>query len=101
MNFSQFLPSLNRWQPLTQDSQGSVAKLGSWRNFVMQLILGGTTLVVSVSAYYSYQVVRNLMLDNLKQNAFLQVQQKVDEIDSWLAILKARMEMLANTPTVT
>ncbi len=100
MNFPQFLPSLIRWQSLTKNSQDSVAKVGSRRNFVMRLIIGGTTLVVSVSAYYSYQVVRNLMLDNLKQNAFLQVQQKVDEIDSWLATLKARMEMLANTPTV-
>ncbi|GAA6617802.1 hypothetical protein [Scytonema sp. NUACC26] len=48
----------------------------------MRLIIGGTTLIVSVSAYYSYQVLRNLILDNLKQNAFLKVQQGVDEIDA-------------------
>ena len=82
-----------KWQTLTQ-------KIGSQRRLMARLIIGGTTLGVSISAYYSYQVVRNLMLDNLKQNAFLQVEQKVNEIDSWLAILKARMEMLAHTPTV-
>ncbi|RUR83391.1 ATP-binding protein [Chlorogloeopsis fritschii PCC 9212] len=77
-----------------------IAKLGSRRNFLMRLIIGGTTLAVSFSAYYSYQVVRNLMLENLKQNALLQVQRGTDEIDGWLAILKARMEIFANTPTV-
>jgi len=84
---------MSKWQALTP-------KIGSQRRLMARLIIGGTTLGVSISAYYSYQVVRNLMLDNLKQNAFLQVEQKVNEIDSWLAILKARMEMLAHTPTV-
>ena len=83
-----------KWQTLTQ-------KIGSQRRLMARLIIGGTTLGVSICAYYSYQVVRNLMLDNLKQNAFLQVEQRVDEIDSWLATLKAQMEMLAHTPTVS
>ncbi|MDJ0675936.1 MAG: ATP-binding protein [Calothrix sp. MO_167.B42] len=82
-----------KWQALTQ-------KIGSQRRLMARLIIGGTTLVVSVCAYYSYQVVRNLMLDNLKQNAFLQVEQRVDEIDSWLTIIKTQMEMLAHTPNV-
>ncbi len=100
MNFPQSLHSITKWQGFTHRWQNSMTKVGSQRNLLMRLIIGGTTLVVSVSAYYSYQVVRNLMLDNLKQNALLQVQQRVDEIDSWLATLKAQMEMLANTPTV-
>lgn len=68
------------------------------RNLLMRLIIGGTTMIVSVSAYYSYQVVRNLTLTNLKQNAFLEVQQGVDEVDGWLATRLAEIEALANTP---
>ncbi len=78
----------------TQNRQKTNAK----RNLFMRLVVGGTTVVVSVAAYYSYQVVRNLMLDNLKQNAFLSVQQGTDEIDTWLSTRKVQMEMLANSP---
>jgi len=42
----------------------------------MQLVLGGTALIVSVGAYFSYQVVRNLSLKNLNRNAFLEVEPK-------------------------
>ncbi len=78
----------------TQKRQNTTAK----RNLLMRLVVGGTTVLVSVAAYFSYQVVRNLMLDNLKQNAFLSVQQGTDEIDTWLSTRKIQMEMLANSP---
>ncbi|MBD2004601.1 MULTISPECIES: hypothetical protein [Cyanophyceae] len=41
---------------------------------------------------------RNLTLDNLKQNDLLKVQQEVDEIDGWLATRLAEIETIANTP---
>jgi signal transduction histidine kinase/DNA-binding response OmpR family regulator len=81
----------------SQKQQNAQAK----RNLLMRLVVGGTTVAVSVAAYFSYQVVRNLMLDNLKQNAFLSVQQGTDEIDTWLDIRKAEMEMLANSPLLS
>jgi signal transduction histidine kinase/DNA-binding response OmpR family regulator len=71
------------------------------RNLLMRLVVGGTTVAVSVAAYFSYQVVRSLMLENLKQNAFLSVQQGSNEIDSWLEVRKAEMEMLANSPVLS
>ena len=57
-------------------------KTQAQRNLLLRLVVGGTTVAVSVAAYFSYQVVRNLMLENLKQNAFLSVQQGTNEIDS-------------------
>ncbi|WP_073071733.1 sensor histidine kinase [Phormidesmis priestleyi] len=72
----------------------------SQRNFLMRLLIGGTTLIVSLGAYYSYQVVRNAMLESLKKNAFLEVQQGGDDIEHWLAALKVYVETLANTATV-
>ncbi|MEG4106261.1 hypothetical protein [Microcoleus sp. S13_C5] len=44
----------------------------------MRLVVGVTTLIVSVGVYFSYQVVRNLTLENLNRHAFLEVQQGAD-----------------------
>ncbi|NET31846.1 MAG: response regulator [Cyanothece sp. SIO1E1] len=70
------------------------------RNLLTRLIIGATTLVVSASAYYSYQIVRDLVCNILRENAYLDVQQGVDEIDKWLATRKAEIETLANSPLV-
>jgi len=64
---------------------------------LVRVIIAGTTLFVSVSAYFSYQIVRNLILADLQQNAFLQVQEGVNNIDSWLAIRQTEIKTLANT----
>lgn len=72
----------------------------SQRNFWMRLLIGGTTLIVSLGAYYSYQLVRNAMLESLKQNAFLEVEQGGDDIDRWLANLKVHIQTLAHTSVV-
>jgi signal transduction histidine kinase/DNA-binding NarL/FixJ family response regulator len=68
------------------------------QNLVVRLIIGGTTLIVSLCAYYSYQVVRNLLLENLKEKAFLGVKEGTQEIDSWIAKYKAALESSANNP---
>ncbi|WP_348228015.1 sensor histidine kinase [Trichocoleus desertorum] len=70
------------------------------QRYLMNLVIGGTTLIVSLGAYYSYQLVRHVMLESLQQNAFLEVEQGVDEIDRWLATLKVHIETLANTTVV-
>lgn len=68
------------------------------RNFWVRIIIGSTTLVVTFTAYFSYQIVRNLILDNLRAKAFLEVQQGVNQIDSWLSNKKASLEAIANNP---
>lgn len=70
------------------------------QRYFMNLVIGGTTLIVSLGAYYSYQLVRHVMLESLQQNAFLEVQQGGDDIDRWLATLKVHVETLANTNVV-
>lgn len=64
----------------------------------MRLVVGGTTLLVGIASYFSYQVVRNSTLENLKQNAFLQVNRGADEIDQWIALRKSEAEAIANLP---
>ncbi|HEY9736927.1 MAG TPA: histidine kinase dimerization/phospho-acceptor domain-containing protein, partial [Trichocoleus sp.] len=70
------------------------------RSLLVRLAIGGSTLAIATAAYYSYQVVRNLTRESLKQNALLQVEQSAQDIDQWLAELKADLSTLANTPTV-
>jgi hypothetical protein len=70
------------------------------RSSLARLIIGCTTLLVSVSTYFSYQTLRNLVLNNLKQDAVSKVDKGVYEIDAWLSNLEAKVEMLANTPQV-
>lgn len=70
------------------------------RNTLMRLLIGSTTLIVSWGAYSSYQIVRNTMLESLKKNAFLEVQQGRDDLEYWLIALKVHVETLANTAAV-
>jgi two-component system, NtrC family, sensor kinase len=72
----------------------------SHRNLFMRLLIGLTTLIVSLGAYYSYQAVRHLMLESLEKNAFLEVQQGGDDLDRWLATLKTHVQTLASTDVV-
>ncbi|WP_375511213.1 ATP-binding protein [uncultured Nostoc sp.] len=70
------------------------------RNLLIRFILGGTTLVVSISAYFSYQAARNMMLKDLRQSAFLEVQRGGAEIEEWLHVRQVEVQTLANTSTV-
>ncbi len=69
-------------------------------NLMIPLILIGTTLIVGAIAIASYQTVRELIVEKLKQNALLEVRQGTDDIDQWLAIQKAEVQTIANTPIV-
>lgn len=84
------------------NSSGSVANRGNHpsRNLLIRFILGGTTLVVSISAYFSYQAARNMMLKDLRQSAFLEVKRGVAEIEEWLHVRQVEVQTLANTSTV-
>ena len=74
--------------------------VSSRRSLLLRLMIGTATVIVGVSAYWSYQTVRSLILENLKENALLEVQQGVNEIDQWLMARKAEVETIANTPTL-
>ena len=65
-----------------------------------RLLVGGITLLVGVAAYFSYRAVRGLLLDNLKNNALLQVQQGGNELNQWLGTRKAEATTIANTPSL-
>ncbi|TAG90352.1 MAG: response regulator [Oscillatoriales cyanobacterium] len=75
-------------------------KISISRSFLTRLIITSTTLVVSIAAYFSYQTVRNMALENLKGNAMFEVKRGVDDVDNWLATLKAKIDILANTGPV-
>jgi two-component system, NtrC family, sensor kinase len=72
----------------------------SQRGFFANLLIVGTTIGLSATAYYSYQVIYNLTLNSLKQNARLETQKGAAEIDGWLNDLKMQVEVLAQTDSV-
>lgn len=82
------------------NSSLSDTKMHSSRNLLIRFILGGTTLIVSISAYFSYQAARKITLEELRGSAFLEVQRGVDEIEEWLHVRKVEVQTLAQTSTV-
>ncbi len=93
-----FFPDVFRQRsPSTLSSPGpSGPRSPLQRSQIARLIIGCTSLAISIAAYGSYQIVRNLMLDSLKQNAFLEVQQGSQSIERWLVVLAEDMESLAH-----
>lgn len=85
---------------LTENSSPSETTKYSPRNLLIRFILGGTTLVVSICAYFSYQAARKITLEDLRERAFLEVQTGVDEIEQWLHIRKVEVQTLAHTSIV-
>ncbi|WP_292833334.1 ATP-binding protein [Nostoc sp. JL33] len=82
------------------NSSPSDTKMHSSHNLLIRFILGGTTLILSISAYFSYQAARKITLEELRGKAFLEVQRGVDEIEEWLHVRKVEVQTLAHTSTV-
>jgi two-component system, NtrC family, sensor kinase len=70
------------------------------RDILMLLILVSVIIAGSISGYINYQSVRRIIFRNLEQNALLEVKQRSNKIDRWIATRKAEIEILANTPLV-
>ena len=66
----------------------------------LQGLIGITSLIVATTTWFSYKVIRNLLLHNLTKNALLSVQQSANELDQWLLARKAEVTTLSNTPTL-
>ncbi|MEM9539169.1 MAG: ATP-binding protein [Cyanobacteria bacterium P01_E01_bin.42] len=86
--------------PARNVTQNGRTDNGTDNNLIVKIIVVGTTLAVSFATYYSYRLLRHSFLDSLKQNAILEVQQGVDEIDRWLATQKAENTAIASSPTL-
>lgn len=56
------------------------------------------TLLVGFAAYLSHQAVRRATLENLKRNAFLEVQCGAQVIDQWIVLRKSESAAIANAP---
>ncbi len=74
------------------------SKANSQAVFMPILLL--TTLAVGTIALISYQLVRGIILQQIREKALLEVQQSTAEIDEWLGRRKAELETIASTPIV-
>jgi signal transduction histidine kinase/CheY-like chemotaxis protein len=84
------LPWEQRFQPTVSPAQRS-------RKTWSSLILGVSILTMGAVAFGSYWVVRDLILERLKDNALLKVQKAEQEIDTWLAGRLGEVNALANS----
>jgi len=66
----------------------------------MPLVITSTTLAMSLTGFTSYQVVRGLILQQVKEKAILQVSQGVSQIDQWLDTHSYEVKVLANTDII-
>ena len=89
-----------RWCKLTRMLPARFKGEYHLRYEITLLILGGTILALSIAACISYQSVRRLIINNLEQNALLEVRQRGNNIDRWIGTRKTELEILANTPPV-
>lgn len=89
LNFSQRKNHPERQSPLLAKPKPKL---------VIFLLLVGTMLAVGVIALFSYNLVRQLILEQIREKAWLEVQQRKDEIDEWLATRKAELVTIANNP---
>ncbi|MEM9216487.1 MAG: ATP-binding protein [Cyanobacteria bacterium P01_F01_bin.150] len=64
----------------------------------LQWLIGVASIIVATTTWFSYKVVRNLLLHNLTRNTLLNVQQSANELDQWLLARKTEMKTMANTP---
>lgn len=72
----------------------------SRRSMVMRLLLGGATIITGLTAYVSYAVTRDLLLNSIKANVLENIQQSGNQVDKWLLTRKTEVQTLANTPTL-
>lgn len=70
------------------------------RHLLIRCLVISTIFSACCGAYYSYQLVRNTLLESLKKNAFLELAQGRESLDRWLSNQKIHVETLANTAEV-
>ncbi len=73
---------------------------GSGLQYIGALLILGCTIAASITGYITYKSIRCLIIKNLEQNALLEVQNRGNNIDRWIATRKAEIEILANTPSI-
>jgi two-component system, NtrC family, sensor kinase len=96
MSFPSELPIDGSEQLVASASPATPVK--NARSVVARFLLGGTALVVGMTAYFSYQMMRGSTLENLKQKAFLEVDSGAQTIDQWIALRESEVDAIANTP---
>ena len=68
--------------------------------YIAALLILCCTIAASITGYISYQSIRCLIIKDLEQNALLEVRNRGNKIDRWIATRKAEIEILANTPPI-
>ena len=74
-------------------------RIDTFGRFKAALLLVTTVAVISTVSSSSYAILRNLILNQIKESTFLQVSQATDQINQWLEVRALAIELAANTDT--
>lgn len=85
---------------IVRSSRSEPQKVRHFPKKSISFLVGSIILAIGATAITSYWVVRSLILDSLKENALLQVQNAGNQIDRRLATLLAQVETLANSDPI-
>ena len=89
-----------RWWKLSRLLPARFKGESDLRYKISLLIFGVTILATSMIGCISYQSLRLLIINKSERNALLEVRQRSNKIDRWIATRKTEIETLANTPPV-
>ncbi|MFN6481781.1 MULTISPECIES: ATP-binding protein [unclassified Nostoc] len=67
------------------------------RNLLLLSIVVIMSISISATAITSYNIIKGLLLDSLKEQVLLKTHQGQGDIDNWLAIRKTEIKSLANS----
>ena len=70
------------------------------RSQILLLIVITLSMGIGVTAITSYNILKVMLLENLKQQALFKAEQGRNDIDQWLCIRKTEINTLANSPVV-
>jgi two-component system NtrC family sensor kinase len=70
------------------------------RSQILLLVVITLSIGIGVTAITSYNILKEMLLENLKQQALFKAEQGRNDIDQWLSIRKTEINTLANSPVV-
>ncbi|MEO0869431.1 MAG: cache domain-containing protein, partial [Cyanobacteria bacterium J06642_11] len=72
----------------------------SFQHWVNRSLIISMALGMGLTSYWSYRIVRGLLISNIKRNVLLELEQRTDRLDQWLIQRKTEVTSIANTPSM-
>ena len=72
----------------------------SFQRWINRSLVISVALGMGLTSYWSYRIVRGLLISNIKRNVLLELERRTDRLDQWLIQRKTEVASIANTPSL-